>query len=139
MNKFFVLTLILTVLSSTAWADVLPLQTQQLNDSAEGELVLNDHQGMSLYVYTPDKADQSNCKGGCIKAWPAVVLAGAEIEKIKGSKNLAVITRDDGSQQLTLDHKPLYYYVGDSQPGDHNGQGLGGVWFLLQAQFALKN
>jgi hypothetical protein len=26
---------------------------------------------------------------------------------------------------------PLYYYSGDKKPGDANGQGIGGVWFVL--------
>jgi hypothetical protein len=26
---------------------------------------------------------------------------------------------------------PLYHFSGDQQPGDSNGQGVGGVWFAV--------
>ncbi|AZZ35627.1 hypothetical protein CIK05_02035 [Bdellovibrio sp. qaytius] len=62
----------------------------------------------------------SNCKGSCLKAWPAVTLTPAEVEKVKGSKTFGVITRADGLNQLTLDRRPLYYYVGDENAGDRS-------------------
>ena len=32
---------------------------------------------------------------------------------------------------MTLNGWPLYYYSGDKTPGDTNGQGVGGVWWVL--------
>jgi cytochrome b involved in lipid metabolism len=42
-----------------------------------------------------------------------------------------VITRADGRSQATFKTYPLYYYVSDNNPGDVNGQGVGGVWYLV--------
>ena len=42
----------------------------------------------------------------------------------------------DGGTQVTYHGHPLYYYVGDSEPGDTNGQGLdqfGAKWYVVGA------
>jgi predicted lipoprotein with Yx(FWY)xxD motif len=44
---------------------------------------------------------------------------------------LGTITRDDGTMQATYNGWPLYYYSGDAAPGDINGQGMEGLWFLV--------
>ena len=44
---------------------------------------------------------------------------------------IGAITRADGSRQLTYDGHPLYTYIGDSAPGQANGNNLnlnGGLW-----------
>jgi predicted lipoprotein with Yx(FWY)xxD motif len=44
---------------------------------------------------------------------------------------LGTITRTDGTTQATYDGHPLYTYVGDSSPGQANGNNLnlnGGLW-----------
>ena len=33
--------------------------------------------------------------------------------------------------QVTYDDQPLYYFSGDSAPGDTKGQNLGKVWFVV--------
>jgi predicted lipoprotein with Yx(FWY)xxD motif len=43
---------------------------------------------------------------------------------------LAIITRDDGNQQVTYNGYPLYTYTGDLHPGDTYGSGLAGIWSL---------
>ena len=44
--------------------------------------------------------------------------------------------RCDGTLQLTYDNKPLYFYASDNNPGDVNGEGVGGVWWLVKAPVA---
>jgi predicted lipoprotein with Yx(FWY)xxD motif len=49
---------------------------------------------------------------------------------------LSVLTRSDGSVQAAYDGHPLYTYVGDSAPGQANGNGLnlnGGLWHEIPA------
>ena len=122
------------IFSSYSFAGVLPLKAQQ---SLE-DRVLTDAEGMSLYIFTRDTDNVSNCTGHCLKAWPAAILTPEEVEKVKASKTFGVITRADSQQQLALDHKPLYYYIGDEKAGDRTGQGVGEVWFLLKSQFTVK-
>jgi hypothetical protein len=50
--------------------------------------------------------------------------------------DLGTLNRSDGHNQVTYAGHPLYYYVGDTKPGDTNGQGLddfGAKWWLLTA------
>jgi hypothetical protein len=39
--------------------------------------------------------------------------------------------RTDGTEQLTVNGQPLYRYAPDTNPGDTNGQEVGGVWFVV--------
>ena len=43
----------------------------------------------------------------------------------------ASATRDDGDDQVTVDGWPLYFFSGDAAPGDTNGQGVGGIWYVV--------
>ena len=46
---------------------------------------------------------------------------------------LSTAMQTDGNSQVTYDGRPLYYFAGDTKPGDINGQGVGNVWFVLSA------
>ena len=37
----------------------------------------------------------------------------------------------DGSRIVTYNQMPLYYWVGDAQPGETNGQGVNEVWYVV--------
>jgi predicted lipoprotein with Yx(FWY)xxD motif len=43
----------------------------------------------------------------------------------------STITREDGGLQLTAGQFPLYAFSGDAGPGDVNGRGSGGSWFVV--------
>ena len=44
-----------------------------------------------------------------------------------------VAAQADGTQQLAYNGHLLYLFVGDKAAGDANGQGLGGIWYVLSA------
>jgi predicted lipoprotein with Yx(FWY)xxD motif len=94
--------------------------------------ILVDGKGMTLYAFTKDGPDQSNCKGNCLTNWPPLLTqgssklgVGADDSKL-GSALLA-----DGSRIVTYNHIPLYYFAKDTKLGDTSGQGVGGVWFVV--------
>jgi predicted lipoprotein with Yx(FWY)xxD motif len=95
--------------------------------------ILVDGKGMTLYLFTKDQVNVSNCNGGCAAAWPPLVVAAGQNptagDGVTGK--LDAITRTDGSRQVTYNGLPLYYFASDSKPGDTNGQGVGGVWFIV--------
>jgi len=89
--------------------------------------ILTDANGMTLYIRTTDMPGASSCSGQCAMVWPplqASSTAPSAAPSLAGM--VGVITRDDGSQQVTYNGMPLYYFAKDVNPGDVNGQGIGG-------------
>lgn len=91
--------------------------------------ILVDSKGMTLYLYTPDgnDIDESQCTGGCASAWPPLTAKKARVGKGLDASLVAV----NGSGQVAYNNQLLYRYGGDSAKGDTNGQGIGGVWFVV--------
>ncbi len=90
--------------------------------------------GMTLYLLTTDPAGASNCTGGCANNWPPLTVTGQPSARTGVNASLLGTTmRADGSTQVTYNGHPLYYYRGDSTPGDQNGEGAGGVWYVVSA------
>jgi predicted lipoprotein with Yx(FWY)xxD motif len=87
--------------------------------------------GRTLYRFDRDSANppKSNCAGACATAWPPLIIGAAPVTAtgIRGAR-LGRTTRADGTIQLTLKGWPLYYYAGDTKPGDLTGEGVDGVW-----------
>jgi predicted lipoprotein with Yx(FWY)xxD motif len=97
--------------------------------------VVTDGNGMTLYMFDKDTqgGTTSACTGQCLAAWPPA-LQGASAPTATGvTGTVSTIATPDGSQQLTLDGWPLYYYAPDSAPGDVKGQGVNDVWWVLDA------
>ena len=88
---------------------------------------LTDGSGRAVYLWTKDGKDSSACSGACAGAWPPVTTTGAVTAS--GGVNtadLSTITRSGGAKQVVYDGHPLYYFSGDSGPGQVNGQGSDG-------------
>jgi predicted lipoprotein with Yx(FWY)xxD motif len=98
-------------------------------------MILVDGSGRTLYLFEKDQPDQSACSGSCAAAWPVDNSSGTPKagSGVKASLR-GTIKRSDGATQVTYNHHPLYYYSGDSGPGQQNGQGLnafGAAWFVV--------
>jgi predicted lipoprotein with Yx(FWY)xxD motif len=89
-----------------------------------------------LYYHTADSANQSNCSGACATTWPPFLASELPqvSPNIKGT--LGLITRADGGQQVTYNGWPLYYYSGDVNLGDTNGQGINNIWYVVSPNLA---
>lgn len=107
----------------------------QLAESSLGEIVV-DGEGITLYLFTNDEPGVSNCTGGCLDTWPPLHAEDGVPPLGEGldAGDFAVITGADGEPQLTFHGWPLYYYAGDAAPGDVNGQSLGDVWWVIDAE-----
>jgi len=106
--------------------------TLKTASSPLGTIVV-DGSGRSVYVYDKDTkgASSSACTGGCADAWPAVPAPGGRPTGTGIIGTLGSITGVDGTPQATLDGWPLYYYAEDSAAGDVTGQGVGGIWWVV--------
>jgi predicted lipoprotein with Yx(FWY)xxD motif len=97
-----------------------------------GMTVLTNAAGRTLYWFAPDTSGKSVCNGSCATYWPPVggpLKAGAGV-----TGQLSTIKRADGSTQETYNGHPLYTYIGDSGPGQANGNNLnlnGGLWHVV--------
>jgi predicted lipoprotein with Yx(FWY)xxD motif/plastocyanin len=93
---------------------------------------LADDKGMTLYLFTKDTPNTSNCYDKCEQAWPPLFTKGAPVAADGvDAALLGTTTRKDGSIQVTYGGWPLYYYVKDQKPGDVTGQDVGGVWYVI--------
>jgi predicted lipoprotein with Yx(FWY)xxD motif len=100
-------------------------------DPAVGSF-LTDAEGKTLYLFTPDATPgESTCYDDCTQAWPPLAPAEGMTLPAGVPGELATIERTDGTQQVTYNDIPLYYYAKDDDPGDTYGQGLGGRWFIV--------
>ncbi len=85
--------------------------------------------GFALYVFDNDiGTGGSTCNTGCATTWPPVLV---EDGTASGAAGLSTIVRDDATLQAAHNGRPLYFYAGDAVAGDTNGQGQGGVWWLV--------
>lgn len=98
--------------------------------SALGEIVV-DADGNTVYVFLPDDQGPSTCTEGCLAAWPALLGGHAAGSGVDNALLGTSSRPDDGTTQATYNGWPLYYFSGDRDPGDTNGQGVGGNWFVI--------
>jgi predicted lipoprotein with Yx(FWY)xxD motif len=95
--------------------------------------VVTNAKGFTLYWFAPDTPTKSACNGACASYWPPVLGAQKAGPDVTGK--LGTIKRTDGSTQATYDGHPLYTYIGDSGPGQANGNNIdlnGGFWYEVK-------
>jgi predicted lipoprotein with Yx(FWY)xxD motif len=99
--------------------------------------VLVTVEGRTDYGFTADTDGTPTGGEGCSDTWPAVTAASAELPAGLDSAVFSVVEGIDGGFQLAAGGQPLYTFSGDAAPGDVNGQGVGGVWFVVGTDGAL--
>jgi predicted lipoprotein with Yx(FWY)xxD motif len=117
---------------STAESPAAASATVQLVDSDLGSILV-DADGMTLYLLESDTDGTSTCTADCAATWPPLIdeapVAGDGLDDAL----LGTTTRDDGEVQVTYGGHPLYGFASDESPGDTEGQGVGDVWFVVDA------
>jgi predicted lipoprotein with Yx(FWY)xxD motif len=94
--------------------------------------------GRTLYAFTDDVNGESTCFDACAAAWPAAVVTdGFTPPEGVDPALVSTVDRPEGSEQLKVGKWPLYYYAGDGAQGETNGQGVGGVWYVVKADGTL--
>jgi predicted lipoprotein with Yx(FWY)xxD motif len=113
--------------SSAAATNTVNIAKTKLGDT------LVDANGMTLYAFKADSNGKSVCNAGCDATWPPLTPAGGKLTLAAGldAEDFKIITRNDGSKQVTDYGQPLYTFARDTKPGDTNGDGFGGVWYAV--------
>ena len=105
---------------------------------------LVDGNGRTLYLWDADHGSTSTCSGACAQAWPPLTTTATP--KASGAVKTSLLgttKRPDGSREVTYAGHPLYYFAGDTQPGQTTGQGSNGFgapwWVVTPTGNALQN
>lgn len=93
----------------------------------EGKFLFRVDDSRSIYVYDRDAADKPTCAGECARNWRPV-LASKNSKPVGG---WTLVKRADGSLQWCYRHRPVYTF-GHDRPGDSKGDGVDGVWHLVE-------
>jgi predicted lipoprotein with Yx(FWY)xxD motif len=121
--------------ANAAWATRSSSQpTIQVRRTGLGQLLV-DSRGRTLYLFKKDTGGKSRCSGSCAVNWPPLLAAGRPVAGAgtRASK-LGTTRRSDGKTQVVYNGHPLYRFIGDTRPGNTNGQGLtafGARWFVV--------
>ena len=90
----------------------VPASSVQIGFTEELGPFLTDAEGMTVYLFTKDvTAGESACYDDCATAWPPVPAADGMMLPPGIAGTLSAIERTDGSQQMTYNDIPLYYFA----------------------------
>jgi len=97
--------------------------------------------GRTLYYFGLDlpgdtgHAPVSNCTGReCLPLWPVFHVDSPTVAAGLNATDFGEFVRSDGVKQSTYKGWPLYFYAGDSRPGDTNGDNFE-VWYVIKDPF----
>ncbi len=129
-------TIITSVQTSTANPTTTvptPSYTIRLENNASIGFHLVNATKFTLYLNSQDKQNggTSVCYGQCEVYWKPFYTSNLTLQPNLSVSDFGTITRVGGAKQLTYKGYPLYYYTGDTAPGQLNGQGVAGIWLVV--------
>jgi predicted lipoprotein with Yx(FWY)xxD motif len=88
--------------------------------------VYTDANGLALYTPTQEAAGKISCVDACTSVWIplAAPSSGSATEAPGVDGKVGVISRPDGTSQVTLDGAPLYRFYLDTAAGTAKGDGI---------------
>jgi predicted lipoprotein with Yx(FWY)xxD motif len=131
---------LLLVAESPALSPPTGKQAITVRSSSYGR-ILFDRLGFVLYAFTKDPRKKSTCYGACAKAWPPYLVRSRPVAGHGTRASLiGTVRRTNGKLQATYAGRPLYFYVGDRNPGQilcQNVREFGGLWLVVRPSGAL--
>ena len=101
----------------------------QVNVKGQSKAVLTNAKGFTLYTFKPDTATKTACTGKCAVTWPPL-LAKQVGETSDNSIGTLSAVQDANGIQVQANGHFLYTFSKDKAPGQANGEGVGGTWFV---------
>lgn len=114
-------------------AQVIPKITITLTSNSDFGDILTDSEGMTLYIFDRDTEGVSNCSGGCLNAWPPLIVDETPAAGDGVTADIGTITLANGAKQTTINGFPAYYFQSDTAVGDTAGNGVGNNWWVFSA------
>jgi predicted lipoprotein with Yx(FWY)xxD motif len=112
-------------------------KTVKLADNSTFGKILTDADGLSLYFFSNDTKNTSECVDGCLDVWPIFYIETIVPDEGLISEDFSTITRSDGNKQTTYKGWPLYYFASDNNAGDTKGDDVNNVWFIAKPDYSL--
>jgi len=104
-----------------------------------GNVLVDDLTGQALYAADEEATGDVLCVDACEAFWSPLEAGDGTPTTEPGVADLGVITRPDGTRQVSTDGRPLYTFTEDS-PGEVTGDGFsddfGGQHFTWHAVLA---
>ncbi|GAC1350564.1 MAG: hypothetical protein NVS3B14_19660 [Ktedonobacteraceae bacterium] len=100
--------------------------------NGKSETILTNAGGMTLHYRTSDAPPATLCSAGCPQAWPPLLASESDLPSSVSSfpEKLSALANANGTQVEYNGH-PLYTFSRDCGPAQTNGEGIGGVWFVV--------
>ena len=116
------------------------IKTTSATVNGQSVTILTNAQGMTLYYLKPDTATKSACSGACAGNWPPLLFTGSGSPTSAStlSGTLSVVA-DANGQQVEYNGHPLYTFSQDTAPGQTNGEGIKGVWFVATSSLPVQS
>jgi predicted lipoprotein with Yx(FWY)xxD motif len=115
------------------------IQTATVTVKGQSGTVLTNAKGLTLYYFTADSATRSALSRNCLQVWPPLLFSGSggptSSTSLTGELSVQM---DINGNQIEYNGHPLYTFSGDSAPGQTNGEGLYGVWFVATPNLAVQ-
>lgn len=127
---FFFVLAVLSALALAAESDSYAVKVSQ--DKFLGNYLVNQS-GFTLYYYQNDSKTigTSTCYDNCSVLWPPFYTAELTLPENLRSIDFGEISRTDGLKQTTFKGWPLYLYSEDNEPEETQGEGVDGVWHVI--------
>jgi predicted lipoprotein with Yx(FWY)xxD motif len=130
-KRIAIATIVLTLaVAGAAFAAAVSTGTKVTLHSTSRGKVLATSTGRTLYLYTGDGHNKSNCTGGCAASWPPLMTKGKPVAGMGVKKSLLGTAKRGSKLQVSYAGHPLYTFVGDSKAGQANGEGSGGFYVV---------
>ena len=115
------------------------ISTATVTVKGQSETVLTDGQGRTLYYFTADTATQSAVSSNLAKIWPPLLFTGSggPTSSTSLAGKLSAQTDANGNQVEYNGHL-LYTFSGDTAPGQTNGEGRLGKWFVATPHLSVQ-
>jgi predicted lipoprotein with Yx(FWY)xxD motif len=128
-----------TTPSATTASSMPVVKTATATVNGKSVTILTDINGRTLYYFTPDTATKAACTATCASIWPPLIFSGSgsptSATSLPGT--LSVVSDANGNQVEYNGH-PLYIYTKDTAPGQTNGEGVAGKWFVATTTLAAQ-
>lgn len=110
--------------------------TVGLRSTKLGKILVNSSTGHTLYLYTKDGHNKSNCSGSCATFWPPLLTSAKPLAGKGVSASKLGEIKSGKSHQVTYAGHPLYGFKSDTKAGSTTGEGAtvsGGKFYVVSA------